>query len=76
MTYNQYNTKEKLNVYKKHGLQQFKSLFDAHKNRSIPLDDLKWGEEMEYQVLSCSKKTGNIMMTTKGFELIDVFNNS
>ena len=46
LTYNQY--KEKIEQYKKHGLMQFVSLYDAHKNRQIALKDLKWGEEMEY----------------------------
>ena len=46
LTYNQY--KDKVAAYKQHGLNQFKTLYTAHKDRYIPLKDLKWGEEMEY----------------------------
>jgi hypothetical protein len=46
LTYNQY--KDKIEGYKRHGLLQFVSLYNAHKNKFIPLRDLKWGEEMEF----------------------------
>lgn len=48
LTYNEY--KHKVEQYKRHGLNQFMSIYNAHKTRYIPLDDLKWGEEMEYQI--------------------------
>lgn len=40
--------KDKVEVYKLHGLNQFISLYNAHKGQNIPVKDLKWGEEMEY----------------------------
>ena len=40
--------KDKTDIHKKHGLNQFISIYNAHKDRFIPLKDLKWGEEMEY----------------------------
>ena len=46
LTYEQY--KHKIESYKRHGLMQFLSLYDAHKSSYIPLKDLKWGEESEY----------------------------
>ena len=46
LTYHDY--KNKIEQYKLHGLKQFVSLYKAHKDRLIPLRDLKWGEEMEY----------------------------
>jgi len=73
LTYNQY--KDKIEVYKRHGLLQFKSLFNAHKDRFIELNDLKWGEEMEYQVMTCDENA-KFVMSNRGLELIDVFNKS
>lgn len=52
MTYEQY--KDKIEMYKRHGLLQFVSLYKTHKSRFIELKDLKWGEEMEYQLQACS----------------------
>jgi hypothetical protein len=46
LTYNSY--KDKIDQYNRHGLKQFVSIYDAHKERNIPLKELKWGEEMEY----------------------------
>ena len=48
LTYDQY--KEKIEQYKQHGLNQFLSVYNANKAKFIPLKDLKWGEEMEYQI--------------------------
>jgi len=46
VTYNNY--KDKIEQYKMHGIRQFISLYKAHSNRLIPIENLKWGEEMEY----------------------------
>ena len=73
LTYNQY--KDKMENYKRHGLRQFKSLYNAHKDRYIELADLKWGEEMEYQVMTCDEDA-KFIMSNRGLELIDVFNKS
>lgn len=51
LTYEQY--KERIEQYKRHGLLQFLSVYDAHKDHNIELDSLKWGEEMEYQIYFC-----------------------
>ena len=45
LSYNQY--KEHIAKYKMHGLRQFASNYKVHHKRSIPVSDLKWGEEME-----------------------------
>ena len=66
LTYNQY--KNKVDQYKKHGLKQFVSIYDAHKSRHIPLQDLKWGEEMEYQLYL--KNQSKILLSNRGPELI------
>ena len=72
LTYNQY--KNKVDQYKKHGLKQFVSIYDAHKSRHIPLQDLKWGEEMEYQLYL--KNQSKILLSNRGPELIQIFNSS
>ena len=48
LTYSEY--KDKIETYKRHGLMQFASVYNSHKEKFIPLSDLKWGEEMEYQL--------------------------
>lgn len=48
LTYNQYKDESKIKNYKLHGLSQFAHLYNEHKDKYIPLNDLKWGEEMEY----------------------------
>ena len=74
LTFNQY--KDKIEQYKKHGLLQFVSLYEAHKGRSIPLKDLKWGEEMEYQLYVKDQEKKSISLSNRGPELIQVFNSS
>ena len=73
LTYNQY--KDRIEQYKRHGLGQFISLYNAHKTQFIPLADLKWGEESEYQVMK-GTPNGGYIMSNRGLELIEVFNNS
>ena len=74
LTYNQY--KDKIEQYKRHGLMQFKSLYNAHKSKYIPLKDLKWGEEMEFQLQYIDKKTKKVQLSNRGPELIKKFNES
>jgi glutamate--cysteine ligase catalytic subunit len=74
LTYNQY--KSKIEQYKKHGLRQFVSIYKAHKSRSIPLKELKWGEEMEYQIYAQDQQEGTLALSNRGPELIQLFNSS
>lgn len=74
MTYNQY--KDRIHVYKQHGLNQFISLFRAHKDRKIPVADLKWGEEMEYIIYVKNSKNCEIKLSDQGPKLIQKFNES
>ena len=74
LTYNQY--KERIQTYKKHGLLQFLSLYKAHKDRMIPIQDLKWGEEMEYVIYLKDFKKNGIKLSSKGPDLIKKFNES
>ena len=68
LTYNQY--KDKIETYKQHGLMQFASVYNAHKERYIPLKDLKWGEEMEYQLYVPDAQNKSIKLSNRGTELI------
>jgi len=55
---------------------QFASVYNAHKKRFIPLKDLKWGEEMEYQLYLPDAKDKSIKLSNRGPELIQKFNAS
>jgi len=48
ITYNKY--KDKIPDYKLHGIRQFVSTYKAHVDKFIKVDELKWGEEMEYMI--------------------------
>ena len=72
LTYNQY--KDKMEQYKRHGLLQFCSVYNSHKSKKIDLKDLKWGEEMEYQIYIVNDD--KLQLSNRGPELIDTFNNS
>lgn len=77
LTYNQY--KDHIAKYKEHGLKQFVSNYKAHFQKQLPIETLKWGEEMEYQIFVKSiDENGNIRMqlASKGPELIKNFNSS
>jgi hypothetical protein len=68
LTFNQY--KDRIEQYKHHGLKQFLSVYKAHKNKAIPLRDLKWGEEMEYQIYLRDIKKNGIKLASNGPQLI------
>ena len=72
LTFNQY--KEKIERYKRHGLSQFICIYNCHKDRFIPLADLKWGEEMEYQLYVNDKKSCSMKLSNRGPEIIEEFN--
>jgi hypothetical protein len=75
ISYNQY--KDKIPGYKMHGLKQLVSLYKAHMNRFIAVDDLKWGEEMEYMIFvlaECLDGKLRLLLSPRGPELIDKFN--
>ena len=61
LTYDQY--RDKIEKYKQHGLDQFISVYNAHKLKFIPLKELKWGEEMEYEIYVCDQATNTIKLS-------------
>ncbi len=52
---------------KTHGILQFIHLFNAHKDRQIPLPDLKWGHESEYHLVHADPATKQMRPFTKVF---------
>jgi hypothetical protein len=77
MSYNQY--KHGIPVFKAHALKQLGSIYRAHVGRFIPVEQLKWGEEMEYQVFVLVQGDDGqlrLVLSNRGPELIDLFNTS
>ena len=72
MTFSEY--KEHCEQYKIMGLKEFIELYKAHKNVHKELKDLKWGEEMEYNLFYCDSREESLYLTNQGFHLIDEFN--
>jgi hypothetical protein len=48
MTYNEY--KEFISMYKQKGIMEFIGIWNTYKDRHIELQDLHWGEEIEYHM--------------------------
>jgi hypothetical protein len=46
LTYSEY--KDQCEQYKIHGLLEFLKIFESHKDQYRALNELHWGEEMEY----------------------------
>ena len=80
LTYNDYKNPETIRSYKLHGIRQFLALWRANKDKFIPLDDLKWGEEMEYQIYQCAsvgagdQKRTRMLLSNQGPPRIREFN--
>jgi hypothetical protein len=71
--------KDKIEGYKWHGLRQLVSTYKAHQARVIPVEELKWGEEMEYMIfvlVECQDGKLRLMLSSRGPEIIDKFNTS
>lgn len=71
--------KDKIEGYKWHGLRQLVSTYKAHYQRFIPVEELKWGEEMEYMIfvlVQCQDGKLRLMLSSRGPEIIDKFNTS
>ena len=82
LTYNDYKDPEAIARYKMHGIKQFVALYTANKDKFIPLDDLKWGEEMEYQIYQCASvgsgedERKRMLLSNQGPQQIKEFNES
>ncbi len=48
MTYDEY--KDKIPLYKIHGIKQFLNIYNAHKNKQVDKRNLHWGDEIEYSL--------------------------
>lgn len=80
MTYNDYKDGDTIAKYKLHGINQFVALYNANKDKFIPLEELKWGEEMEYQIYqvgtvgSGEDERKRMLLSNQGPALIKEFN--
>ena len=72
MTYNEYQKHK--HAYKAHGIQQFLTLYRAHKDCQKKRADLKWGEEIEYSVFHFDEATKTLKLSNEGFRLIQEIN--
>ena len=55
---------------KKSGIQQFCNLWARAKDRQIPLERLKWGDEVEYHIVSFKDEQKQAALTAEGYQLI------
>ena len=72
LTYSQY--KDKCEDYKIHGLNEFLTLFNKHKGVHKEVKDLRWGEEMEYNLYYFDVCAEKVYLTNQGFKMIEEFN--
>jgi hypothetical protein len=61
MTYNEY--KEFIAAYKQKGIMEFIGLWNMYKDRRIELNDLHWGEEIEYHMYTFKEEENIVQMS-------------
>ena len=71
LTYEEY--KDRIANYKLHGLNQFLSIYNSHKDRQIEEADLHWGEEIEYSVFQFNHE-GKALLFSDAYNHIEDFN--
>lgn len=71
LTYSEY--KHLIHHYKMHGLKQFLSNYQVHKDRHIEEEELHWGEEVEYSVFYFTND-GKALLFNDAFNHIEDFN--
>ena len=61
--------KKFIKYIKEHGVSQFLNLYNAHKNRQIPLSNLKWGDETEFHLIyfDAANKSAKLMINANEF---------
>ena len=68
LTYSEY--KPFIEKYKQHGLNQFLKIYDAHKNKFIEVEDLHWGEEIEYSLFYFDINSSKVKLVNDALRLI------
>lgn len=71
MTYDEY--KHLINLYRAHGIMQFMKLWNVHKDRQIELEDLHWGEEIEYKLYKFDEENQKVLLSCDADTIIDEF---
>mmetsp|Transcript_32801 Transcript_32801/g.37524 ORF Transcript_32801/g.37524 Transcript_32801/m.37524 type:complete len:604 (-) Transcript_32801:204-2015(-) len=69
-TYNWEESIEFQEQIKNYGIQQGINLFNTFKGLNKKMDELKWGEEIEYEVVTRDSRDGGIKIHSEGFQLI------
>lgn len=54
-----------------YGILQAINVWNKHKDRYIPVFDLKWGEEIEYAVVSFDSSEKSVRMPVDGFQVVN-----
>lgn len=71
LTYEEY--KHLINLYRAHGILQFMHLYNIHKDREIALEDLHWGEEIEYSLYKFDESGRRVQLTCDADDIINSF---
>ena len=71
LTYEEY--KHLINLYRAHGILQFMKLYNIHKDREIALEDLHWGEEIEYSLYKFDEAGNRVQLTCDADDIITSF---
>ena len=71
MTYDEY--KHLINLYRAHGIMQFMKLWNVHKDRQIELENLHWGEEIEYKLYKFDEENQKVLLSCDADAIIDDF---
>ena len=56
-----------------HGLKQFISLYNIHKDRQIEEQDLHWGEEIEYHLYTFDENNQKVRLACDADEIMTKF---
>ena len=71
MTYDEY--KHLINLYRAHGILQFMRLYNIHKDREIALENLHWGEEIEYSLYAFDVANKRVQLSCDADDIINDF---
>ena len=71
LTYEEY--KHLINLYRAHGILQFMRLYNIHKDREIALEDLHWGEEIEYSLYKLDENRRKVQLTCDADDIMTKF---
>lgn len=71
LTFNEYKHLE--DIYKIHGLLQFIKSYEAHKDKQIEVENLHWGDEIEYHLYLLDKEGKSVQMACDADHIVEKF---